>query len=75
MMRRMSALPRFFILAAVAGLALWATAAPYPFTLLAKFIVAASAAGLVMSLLYVHDFMPWEWHDKVVAWKRFFHSD
>lgn len=72
MIRAMAALPRFFLLAAIAAVALWLTTAVYPFVLLAKVILAASAAGLVLSLLYVHDFMPWEWQHKVLWFKRWF---
>ena len=70
----MSALPRFFFLTALAGLALWLTAAPYPFPLLATFIMAASALGFVLSMAYVHEFMPWQWRTKMAAGRRVWRS-
>lgn len=66
----MSALPKFFILAALAGAALWLADAPYPFPLLAKFIVACSVAGFILSAAYVHAFMPWVWDAKLARMRR-----
>ncbi len=66
----MSALPRFFTLSLLAGLALWATDPPPPFPLLAGFIAAASALGLLVSSAYVHAFMPWQWRTKRAALRR-----
>jgi hypothetical protein len=37
-------------------------------------ILAASAAGFVLSLLYVHEFMPWEWQHKIFWLKRWLHA-
>ncbi len=71
MLARMSVLPRFFLLAGLAGLALWLTGAPYPFPLLATFIMACSAAGLVLSVIYVHAFMPGLWDARVAGLRRF----
>ncbi len=70
----MSAMPRFFFLTAIAGLALWVTDAPYPFPLLALIIMGGSAGGFVLSMAYVHSFMPWEWHLKVAAMRRLWRS-
>ena len=63
-------MPRFFVLGALAGLGLWLTAPAYPFEMLAKLITGASLAGLVVSLTYVHEFMPWQWRAKIVALRR-----
>jgi len=68
----MSALPRFFSITAVAGLLLWLTDAPYPFPLLAMVIVGASAGGLLLSLSYVHAFMPYEWARMITPVRRLF---
>ena len=70
----MSALPRFFFLTALAGLALWFTGAPYPFPLLAKFIMTGSVMGFVLSMAYVHEFMPWQWRAKMAALRRVWRS-
>ncbi len=70
----MSALPRFFLLSLVAGLALWATNAPPPFPLLAKFIAAASTLGFLLSAAYVQAFMPWQWRVKRAALRRMWRS-
>lgn len=70
----MSALPRFFFLAGVAGLALWLTGAPYPFPLLGQVIVACSAGGFVLSAAYVHAFMPKDWQMRTAWLRRVWHS-
>ena len=69
-LRDMSALPRFFLLSMIAGLALWATGAPPPFPLLGAFIVTASALGLALSSAYVHAYMPRQWREKSAALRR-----
>lgn len=70
----MSAMPRFFVLTALAGLALWLTGAPYPFPLLAMFIIGGSVAGFILSITYVHSFMPWQWRTKLAAMRRLWRS-
>jgi len=66
----MSALPRFFFITAIAGLALWLADMPYPFPLLGIVIIAASIGGFVFSAAYVHAFMPQEWQRKIAPLRR-----
>lgn len=66
----MSALPRFFFLTAIAGLALWAADVPYPFPLLGLFTLISSVGGFVFSTAYVHAFLPAEWERKVAPLRR-----
>lgn len=70
----MRPLPRFFILAGLAGTLLWLADGPYPLVPLAKFIVVASVAGFFVSAAYVHTFMPSEWRAKRAALRRLWRS-
>ena len=63
-------MPRFFVVTAMIGLAMWLSDFPYPFPLIGLFVLAASAGGLVFSMAYVHAFMSWEWQRKTAAWRR-----
>ena len=67
----MNAMPRFFVLSAAAGVLLWLAGGPMPFPFLGKAILAASAAGFVLSTTYLHEFRPWQWRTKVAMLRRF----
>lgn len=66
----MSALPRFFILTAVIGVAMSLADLPYPFPLIGTFVLCASLGGLLFSAAYVHAFMPVEWHRSTAGLRR-----
>jgi len=66
----MNALPRFFVLSAIAGVALWLSGGPMPFDFLGKAILVASSAGFVLSSTYLHEFRPWQWRSKIVVMRR-----
>ncbi|MDQ6620084.1 MAG: hypothetical protein M3Z31_10375 [Pseudomonadota bacterium] len=66
----MSALPRFFFITTIAGLALWLVQPPAPFPLLGMFIFGSSVCGLLLSLAYVHAFMPAAWQRMISGPRR-----
>lgn len=72
--RAMSVLPPFFLLAGLAGGFIWLVPAPNPFPILGELIVGASVAGFVLSITYVHAFLPQQWQTRRAAIRRVWRS-
>ncbi len=53
--------PIFYLLGALAGLALWLVAAPTPFPFLGLTAMICGALGFVVSLAYIASFEPSQW--------------
>jgi len=69
----MAAMPRcpmFYLLGAVAGLALWLVEAPPPFPFLGLTAMVCGALGLLLSLIYIASFERWQWRSMLVAFRR-----
>jgi hypothetical protein len=57
----MARFPSFFLLGAVAGLALWLVGAPTPFPVLGLVALVSGACGFAVSLVYVACYEPARW--------------
>lgn len=62
--------PSFFLLGALAGFAIWLLRAPTPFPLLATIAMVSGTLGLLVSILYLRAFDPWQWRVKLAALRR-----
>jgi hypothetical protein len=62
--------PSFYLLGALAGLALWRVGAPTPFPFLGLVALVSGACGFAVSLLYVARYDRARWRTIAEAWRR-----
>ncbi len=62
--------PSFFVLGALAGLALWLVEAPTPFPFLGLTSLVCGALGFALSIAYIASFEPWRLRTGVASLRR-----